>query len=112
AGSLGKCKPECTPPPSGLTHWWPGDNTAIDIQGNNNGTLKNGANFASGKVDRAFSLDGIDDYVDVGLVDLPGTFTIETWINPASFTGVPAIISNYDTGNGNGFYLILQSGQL
>src|SRR3989440_1119666 len=58
AGSLGKCKPECTPPPSGLAHWWPGDNTATDIQGNNNGTLKNGATFGNGKVDGAFSFDG------------------------------------------------------
>src|SRR5207302_7339036 len=74
AGSVGKCKPTCVTPPSGLSHWWPGDNTATDIQGNNNGTLKNGATFAGGHVARAFSLDGIDDYVDVGFVDLPGTF--------------------------------------
>jgi len=43
AGDVGKCKPTCVTPPPGLTHWWPGDNTATDIQGSNNGTLKNGA---------------------------------------------------------------------
>ena len=33
----------CVQPPSGLVSWWPGDGTAEDIQGVNDGTLKNGA---------------------------------------------------------------------
>jgi hypothetical protein len=41
-----------------LISWWPGDNTAIDIQSGNNGTLQNGATFASGEVGQAFSFDG------------------------------------------------------
>jgi hypothetical protein len=48
----------CVTAPSGLISWWPGDNTAIDIQSGNNGTLQNGATFASGEVGQAFSFDG------------------------------------------------------
>src|SRR5438093_2346371 len=55
----------CTPPPSGLVAWWSADGTANDIAGTNTGTLQNGATFGSGKVDQAFSLDGVDDYVGI-----------------------------------------------
>jgi len=43
AGSAGKCRPMCTPPPSGLVSWWPGDGNALDIQDGNDGTLQNEA---------------------------------------------------------------------
>ncbi len=52
-------------PPSGLVSWWPGDGHANDIVGGNHATLENGATFASGKVGQAFSLDGVDDFVNV-----------------------------------------------
>jgi len=105
AGSFGKCKPVCVTPPSGLIDWWPGDDTAIDIQGNHNGTLKNGATFGNGRVDRAFSLaSSQSQYVDVGNVDLPGTFTIDAWINPADISGIAVIISNDDGTHGYDFY--------
>ena len=47
---------ECTPPPSGMTAWYTGDGTANDFLGKNNGSLQNGAGFASGMVAQAFSL--------------------------------------------------------
>ena len=31
--------PPCTPAPSGLVGWWPGEGNANDIVGTNNGTL-------------------------------------------------------------------------
>ncbi|HEY4285434.1 MAG TPA: LamG-like jellyroll fold domain-containing protein, partial [Chthoniobacterales bacterium] len=84
AGSLGKCKPTCLTPPSGLTHWWPGDNTATDIQGGSNGTLKNGATFANGKVDRAFSFNASQNqYVlaeQGAIVGSAANFTIDAWV--------------------------------
>lgn len=64
AGSAGKCR-SCTPRPSSMVSWWPGDGNADDIIGTNNGTLQNGATFADGKVGRAFSLDGTNDYVEI-----------------------------------------------
>src|SRR5437660_5048395 len=73
----------CTSPPSGMMDWWPADNTTIDIQGGHNGKLISGATFATGKVGRAFNLNSANkQYVDVGFVDLPVTFTIDAWINP------------------------------
>ena len=84
AGSAGECK--CTPPPSGLVSWWPGDGNANDIQDGNNGTFVNGATFAAGKVGQAFSFDGIDDFVQVAdNTNLqPTRFTIDAWIKTAT----------------------------
>ena len=48
AGSAGKCKPPCIPPPPDMISWWPGDGNANDIIGSTNGTLQNGATFAPG----------------------------------------------------------------
>jgi hypothetical protein len=65
-----------------MVSWWPGDGNADDIQDDNDGTLQNGATFASGKVGQGFSLDGVDDYVDV--VDAtnlkPDQLTVDAWI--------------------------------
>lgn len=45
--------------------WLPGDGNANDIQGNNDGTVQNGATFAPGMVVQAFSFDGTDASVRV-----------------------------------------------
>ncbi|PYK96823.1 MAG: hypothetical protein DME19_18415, partial [Verrucomicrobia bacterium] len=77
--------PVCVPPPSGLVSWWPGSGDAGDFFGTNNGTVMNGASFAQGKVGKAFSFDGIDDYVQVGTAaDLAMTnyFSVSAWILP------------------------------
>jgi hypothetical protein len=50
------------PPPAGLVSWWPGDVDASEIVAGNNGTLHNGATFATGMVEKAFSFDGMDDF--------------------------------------------------
>ena len=72
----------CVAPPSGLVSWWPGDGNANDIADSNHGTLQNGATFAPGKVDQAFSFDGIDDFVsipDPDNIENP-TGTITVWV--------------------------------
>jgi hypothetical protein len=74
----------CTPVPGGLIGWWPGDGNALDIQNGNNGTLHNGVAFATGEVGKAFSFDGVDDYV--AIPDSPllnySDFTYDAWIAP------------------------------
>src|SRR5260370_12481314 len=48
---------QCAIPPGNLVSWWPGNGNAIDIQGGNNGTLKNGVTFNPGEVGQAFHFD-------------------------------------------------------
>ena len=76
----------CVPPPVGLVAWWPAEGNANDIIGGNNGTLTNGATFASGMVGQAFLLNG-NNHVEVA--DSPGlrpaAFTVEAWVQPFSF---------------------------
>ena len=53
------------PLPSGAVAWWRGEGDANDTLGGGNGVLRNGAAFANGKVGRAFSLDGINDFIEI-----------------------------------------------
>ncbi len=57
--------PGCIQPPAGLVIWWPGDGNANDFIGGNHGVVQNGAAFAPGLVGEAFSLDSVDDFVEV-----------------------------------------------
>src|SRR5215467_8036394 len=85
--STNQAQVQCTPPPSGIVSWWPGDGNANDIQGGNDGTLVNGATFAPGIVDQAFSFDGINDYAqapDGGLPLGSAARTLELWMKPGS----------------------------
>ena len=95
AGSAGKCPP-CTELPPNMLSWWTADGHTFDVIGPNNGTLQNGASFAQGKVGKAFKFDGTDDHVSAGDIDLPGTFTIDAWINPEPGGGERAIVTKAD----------------
>jgi len=46
----------CEPPDAGLEGWWPGDGSADDAAGLDNGRLAGGATFAPGRVGQAFAL--------------------------------------------------------
>lgn len=62
----GKCKPTAATPPNGMVAWWGGDGNAGDNSGTGNqGNLIDTAGFGIGKVGQAFSLDGVNDYVEV-----------------------------------------------
>ena len=74
----------CTPPPPGLIDWWSGEEGGYDLQGIHHGTVVNGVAFASGKVERAFRLDGVDDYVDLGAWSPGTTWSVEAWVNPSA----------------------------
>ena len=69
--------------PSGAVGWWPGDGHTNDITGSNHGALVANATYAPGLVGQAFSLDGVNDYVDLGdgsSVDFTNQdFTIDAW---------------------------------
>ncbi len=102
----------CTAPASGLVAWFPGDGNADDIQGDNNGTLQNGATFAPGEVDQAFSFNGVNQYVHVGgSLGINGNRTITAWVfvNPNGALGLP-IITGGATGVGDFFGIAGTSG--
>src|SRR5579864_758669 len=81
----------CTPAPSGLVSWWPGDNDANDVTGTNDGTV-NGSTFALGEVNQAFSFDGSGAFVSVNdsqslRFNAATGFTFDFWINPSRIGG-------------------------
>ena len=72
--------------PSGMVSWWKAENNAVDSVGTSNGTLQNGTTYAAGQVGQAFSLDGVDDYIELpaGFADFTSGFTIGLWANPTA----------------------------
>src|SRR5690349_7139495 len=88
----------CTPPPSGMVSWWPGDGNANDIAGSNNGSLQ-GATTTTGLIGSAFSFDGQGGYVrvaDHASLDLTSELTLDAWIfADADGPATEGIISKY-----------------
>jgi hypothetical protein len=73
--------------------WWKFDETsgttAYDSAGTNNGTVY-GAAWTTGKIGGALSFDGINDYVNLGDLDVivgSNPFTIAGWVNPNLISG-------------------------
>jgi hypothetical protein len=80
----------CYAQPSGLVSWWKGDDDATDHMGNNNGTLENGAGFALGQVNNAFSFNGSNQYVLIGQpvpadLQIQNAITLSAWIYPTAY---------------------------
>ena len=71
----------CYAQPTGLVSWWKGDDDATDHMGHNNGTLENGAGFALGAVNDAFSFNGSNQYVLIG-EPVPTDLQIQNNITP------------------------------
>jgi hypothetical protein len=93
AGSAGKCvpPPNCIPPPSGLVSWWPGEGSADDIIGTNNGTLVGGASFVSGEVGQAFSFNGANQCVQIPYAPslVSSNYSVEAWVKPLAQVSDP-----------------------
>ena len=73
----------------GLQAYYTADNTPNDALGNYNGTLVNGASYGTGIINNGFSLDGVNDYVDLGNnLDFDGStpFSFNLWVNPTSIS--------------------------
>ncbi|GEM_PF-1824380 len=72
------------PRPLGLVAWYKGEGNANDSSGNAyNGTLLGGTTFATGKVGQAFSLDGVNDQVEVAsniVIDPTNTGALAAWV--------------------------------
>jgi YVTN family beta-propeller protein len=99
----------CTPPPSGIIAWWPGEGNANSIIGSNNGTLQGGATFAPGKVGQAFSLNGLNGFIDVpdnSSLRIPGNLTAEAWINVNSNAFATILSKNTASSTNYNFHVI------
>jgi hypothetical protein len=124
SGSAGWCQsqsPSCVQPAANLVSWWPADGDAEDFVGMNIGALVNGATFAPGFVGQAFSLDGVNDFIeipDASDLNLSSAITIQAWINPSSLpTPYPAIVKKSGLSGGkssttNGYSLEFLNGQV
>jgi PKD repeat protein len=101
------------PNASGLVSWWKAENNAYDSVGGNHGTAMNGVTYAAGKVNQAFSFDGVDDYVSVSSASslniTNGDFTVEVWIylNAIGSYG-DGIIGRLPSDNSSGWGLAIQ----
>ena len=115
AGGAGMCR-LCFETPSGIVSWWTADGNGNDIVGPNDGTTVNGAAFAAGRVDQAFSLDGVDDFVQVTTpVNLPlgnSARSFSVWFKTPRVltTSTESAIVQYGTANSNQMFGLITSG--
>jgi len=86
-------------PINGLVGWWPFNGNANDESGNgNNGTVNEAilTNDRFGNANKAYSFDGISDYIDCGnsnSVNILGDITISAWIYTNNFNIDHGIVS-------------------
>lgn len=87
------------------------DGNANDSSGNgNNGTSFGGVSYVAGKIDKAASFDGIDDFINTGLkvADFVSTsMSMSTWLYLKSTNDAPAILGLTEHGNKGGIFLRL-----
>jgi hypothetical protein len=105
----------CVPPPSGIVAWWRGDGNATDSIGYNDGTLVNGAGFITGKVGKAFALNGVNQYMTVsraGITPPATAMTEDAWFYIVAHVGPYDPIASGVPESGNGFTMEFLSGSL
>ena len=96
-------------PTNGLVGWWPFNGNANDESGNNNNGTVNGATLTSdrfGNANKAYSFDGVNDFIDCGLVpnlgNYPQFLTQSAWIlatsDQSNYCKMP-VISKRNTGS-------------
>jgi hypothetical protein len=96
-------------PSGGLIAHYIFENSAADVSGNgHNGTLVNGATFSTARFKegiRSLQLDGTNDYVDIGTINLGNQFTFASWVYiPSGSSNIRTLIANTTSGaNSNGF---------
>ena len=81
-----------------------------------NGTLMNGCTFTDGKIGKAFTFDGVNDYVALpdNSLNFTGDFTTSFWFYANAFTSQDSFVTceNWVSPNGNGWYIYHIHGNL
>jgi uncharacterized repeat protein (TIGR01451 family) len=99
--------PFCAAPVADLVGWWPGESSAADLIGGNDGTLESGTTFAPGRIGSAFSFNGTGAIVtvpDSPVLDIRQNLTVSAWFNVASIPAYfPGIVTKGPT---NAQYLL------
>jgi hypothetical protein len=103
-----------TPPAGGLVAQYTFENSGNDVSGNGHtGTLVNGATYSASHKEGAasLSLDGVNDYVNIGTINLGTQFTFATWVYiPSGYSNLRTIVGNAGSGAlTNGFKLIVNT---
>ncbi len=96
----------------GLMAYYPFNGNAQDESGNAyHGTLYGPTltSDKSGNPNSAYSFDGSDDYIDLGGIFPGNTFSVSTWVNPASTDRKQAFFG-WNDGGGNMFVFGFHSG--
>jgi hypothetical protein len=80
-----------------VLHYTFDDGTATDISGNDNHGTVNGATPTSdAKSGQAMDFDGKDDMVEIGDIDVAGSFTLSAWINFDALGGYHSLVEKMD----------------
>ncbi|MDA7823880.1 hypothetical protein N9A58_09860, partial [Opitutales bacterium] len=99
--------PNSTPLQRGLVAWYPFDGNASDMSGNGNHGTVYGATLGTdrhGAADKAYSFDGVDDYINLGNSLLPTNgddWTASMWVNnPRANSTHGLLLAQYNGGAG------------
>lgn len=70
----------------GAISWWRAENNADDFNNAHSGTMRGAAGFTDGRVERGFSFDGANGYVELpgNTFDPSRSFTFETWFKTSN----------------------------
>ncbi|HET6149625.1 MAG TPA: LamG domain-containing protein [Polyangia bacterium] len=104
----------CLPIREGMVAWWPGDGNGADLLGGTPGTLQGNTRFVAGEVGQAFSLDGVNDWIDLGnapKLRISSTdFSVEAWVLFNSHQGDMSVVDKMSASgvNTDGWRLIKQ----
>jgi opacity protein-like surface antigen len=83
------------------------DNSSIDSSGHgHDGTLFNGATYATGQLGQAFSFDGTDDYLAGPVIPEinPNSFSIALWVKAVPESGLRLLADSSHGGNRGGSF--------
>ncbi|MCL4207511.1 MAG: DUF1565 domain-containing protein, partial [Pirellulaceae bacterium] len=90
-----------TPQIADLLSWWPGENSALDAWGDNDGTIDGWVTYAPGQVGQAFSFSGRVRGTLAGFAGGDTAITTMAWFKQDATWGWPAGRGVLGVGNGD-----------
>lgn len=102
--------PDCTPAPTGLVGWWPGEASGLDVVGGNHGLVGTGVSYGGAKVGLGFQHSPGNAGVRIPAapvldVGAGAGFSIECWIKPQNLLASPLVEWNNGSTYGLHFWV-------